>query len=118
MKHKNYLIMRKKFSFLFKYFIYVDVPQGYALDIFEQDHVHYKVLHTYVSKTSDYVIIYVKILKHDIPNFIKDMELLDKRMEICGFPDYDMFCMEFFLKLLTKLSAQLVDDLNELNEAV
>ena len=114
MKHVNYLNIRKRFSFLFKYFLYVDVPQGYAIDMFEQDHIHFKVVKTYLSsKTKDYVIVYIRILNRDIPTFEKDMQILDKRMEICGFPDYDIFCADFFLKLVTKMSAHLMEDLKE-----
>lgn len=111
MKYKNYLNIRKRFSFLFKYFIYVDVPQGYAVDIFEQSHLHFKVMKTYISHTSDFVIIYIKIPKCEVSEFIEDMELLEKRMEICGYPDYDLFCIDFFLKFVTKMSAHLVEDL-------
>lgn len=113
MKYKNYLNIQKRFSLFSKYFIYVDVPEGYAIDIFEHDHVHFKVLRTYISHTSNYVIIYVKILKCDISEFVKDMEILNDKMKVCGYPDYDLFCMDFFLKIITKMSAHLIDDLKK-----
>lgn len=80
----------------YHYFLYVDVPEYLADDLFSNEDVDVRFLREYEDPGSDYRVIYARCRKRDTPRFLSAIDRLTNKAMLCGYPGYKDFCLDFF----------------------
>ena len=91
---KNYYLF-KKFSFLYKYYCFIDSKQYDEEDIFERKGVETINYIGYASKVSTYAIYFVLVKKKHEKQFLEAMEELKKKLLLLDYKDYPEACKRF-----------------------
>lgn len=74
-----------------KTFVYFDKEPYYLIRIFEKNNIKVKMEPMEMNELK-YHVIFAKIAKKDTEVFKKSMEELNRKMLLCGDPDYNIVC--------------------------
>ena len=88
---KNYLKL-KECSLFFRYYIFVDVREYLADNLFIDEKVRVWFQKEYEKKDTCYIIIFCKIRKKDELRFLEALKKLENKMLLFGYSDYMDFC--------------------------
>ena len=88
MRDTLYLPIRK-FSLLYDYFVFFDVPSYLADQLFIRHQVRVWFGSEFAKEGSPYVGIFCHVRKRDKDRFLAALEDLKKSMLICGHTDYE-----------------------------
>lgn len=95
---KNYFTL-ERFSLLYDYYVFIDVPEYYADQLFIQHKVTVRFGNEFQHPDQPYVIIFCKVRKRDRDRFLSALSELDRKMILCGYPGYSEFCDTFIAKM-------------------
>lgn len=95
---KNYFTL-ERFSLLYDYYAFIDVPEYYADQLFIQHKVTVRFGHEYKHPNQPYIIIFCKVRKRDRDRFLSALSELNLKMILCGYPGYEEFCNTFIAKM-------------------
>lgn len=93
--HKNYMELSSRSPFTRK-FMYFDIPEYKADDIFNEVGVLPKFEEEMVRDGTPYVIIFCRVKKTEIHKFQLAMDKLINKMLLLGFEDYLDYCGDVF----------------------
>lgn len=91
---KNYFTL-EKFSLLYDHYAFIDVPEYYADQLFIENKVTVRFGHEYKHPDQPYVIIFCKVRKRDRERFLAALGEMNRKMILCGYPEYEEFCSSF-----------------------
>lgn len=92
---KNYIKLRD-WSLLFHHYVFIDVKDYLADNLFRRENVCVWFGHEYGKEDSCYKVIFCKIRKNDEAKFLKALGQLKNKMLLTGYRDYMDFCDCFF----------------------
>ena len=95
---KNYFTL-ERFSLLYDYYAFIDVPEYYADQLFIQHQVTVRFGKEFQHPDQPYVIIFCKVRKRDRDRFLSALPELERKMILCGYPGYSEFCDIFIAKM-------------------
>ena len=95
---KNYLTL-EKFSLMYGYYAFIDVPDYYADHLFIQHQVRVRFGNEYSHPDQPYVFIFCKVRKRDRERFLFALAELNRKMLLCGYPGYEDFCRSFIFQM-------------------
>lgn len=95
---KNYFTL-EKFSLLYDYYAFIDVPDYYADQLFIRHQVTVRFGNEYRHPDQPYVIIFCKVRKRDSERFLSALSELNRKMILCGYPSYEEFFSDFIAKM-------------------
>ena len=95
---KNYFTL-ERFSLLYDYYAFIDVPEYYADQLFIQHQVRVRFGNEFQHPHQPYVIIFCKVRKRDRDRFLSALSELNRKMILCGYPGYEEFCASFVAKM-------------------
>lgn len=90
----NYIQLKSKNPLACE-FAYFDNEQLFADQIFIQKKIHVQFGAEFAKQEFKYRLIFCKIKKQDKDKFLEAMEDLEKKMLLCGYPDYKEYCQDF-----------------------
>lgn len=93
--HQNYMELFSRSPFTRK-FMYFDIPEYKADDIFNEMGIIPKFEEEMVRDGTPYVVIFCRIKKTEVHKFQLAMDMLVKKMLILGFTDYLEYCEGIF----------------------
>ena len=97
--YKNYINIHHTIPFR-KKFMYIDVEDYLADDIFETNNLSVRIFDKEFKKEdSDYIISICTIYSKDTDKFIECMDKLKNKIQIFGYKDYPEVCEVFNLTL-------------------
>lgn len=88
----NYIELKKKWYSRYNEFVYIDVDDHLADDIFVKNKIPVKFKGDYKHDDKKYVLVYCKVKPKYIDEFLNSLGELKNEMFHNGFADYDMFC--------------------------
>lgn len=88
----------KSLSPIYAYYAYIDVPQHYADSLFIQHRVKVHFDKELNHPEHPYVVVFCKVRKRDRERFLAALSELNRKMILCGHPDYEAFCESFIAK--------------------
>jgi hypothetical protein len=88
----NYIELKKKWYSRYNEFVYIDVDDHLADDIFVKNKIPVKFRGDYKHDDKKYVLVYCKVKPKYIDEFLNSLGELKNEMFHNGFADYDMFC--------------------------
>ena len=91
---KNYIEIDRK-SLLFKFFAYLDTNEYLANEMFVQNGLKVFFCKTGRKKDSRYVIVICKVWKKDADRFVRVMDLMNKKMLLLGYGNFEKVLQEF-----------------------
>ena len=94
----------EQFSLLYDHYVFVDVPEYYADQLFIRHQVTVRFGREYQHPDHPYVVIFCKVRKRDRSRFLSALDELNRKMLLCGYPGYEEFCAS----LLAKMNARLL----------
>ena len=95
MEYKNYCPV-DKFSVRYKHFCFADTKDHIAAELFKEHGIKVLFHKQYAKEESDYVFVFVKVLKKDLEKFYEVLEEIKTKMETQGKTEYREVCESFF----------------------
>ena len=95
---KNYFTL-ERFSLLYDYYAFIDVPEYYADQLFIRHQVTVHFGNEFQHPEHPYVIIFCKVRKRDRDRFLAALSELNRKMILCGYPGYEAFCASFIAQM-------------------
>lgn len=95
---KNYLTL-ERFSMLYDHYAFIDVPEYYADQLFIQHQVTVRFGKEFQHPDHPYVVIFCKVRKRDRDKFLSALSELNRKIILCGYPEYEEFCASFITKM-------------------
>jgi len=103
-QQKNY-IKFESLSFLYDHYAFVDVPQYYADQLFIKHEVTVRFGREYSHPEHPFIVIFCKVSKRDKERFLSALEELERKMILCGYPQYNQFCQGVLGKMGVRSNA-------------
>lgn len=95
---ENYLTL-KRVSLLYDHYVFVDVPEYYADQLFIRRGVRVRFGLEFKHPDQPYVVIFCKVRKRDRNEFLAALSELDSKMILCGYTGYSEFCNDFMAQM-------------------
>jgi len=96
----NYIKLKP--SLLYQNYVFFDVEQYYADNLFIRHKIKVTFLREYQKEDIPYLAIFCKVKKRYASEFEIVMKELADKMIICGFAEYEQFCENFINDILPK----------------
>lgn len=77
-------------------FLYFDIIDCYADEIFIKNRVKVKFRAKLASDEYSYIAVVCKVRRKFRESFLNSLKELERKMLICGFTDYSDFCTQYF----------------------
>ena len=94
----NYIKLKP--GLLYQNYVFFDVEQYYADNLFIQYKIKVTFLREYQKEDIPYLAIFCKVKKQDVSEFEIVMKELANKMIICGYTEYEQFCERFINDIL------------------
>lgn len=95
----NYIKLKKKWYSIYNEFVYIDVDDHLADDIFVKNKIPVKFKGDYKHDDKKYVLVYCKVKPKYIVEFLNSLGELKNKMLHNGFTDYETFCKNVLEKI-------------------
>lgn len=105
-KQENYMQLNC-FSLLHDRYAFIDVPEYFADQLFIKHEVTVRFGREFGHPEHPFIIIFCKVRKRDTERFLAALGELDRKMILCGYPDYDRFCCRFMEQMKEKAEKRL-----------
>lgn len=95
----NYIELKKKWYSRYNEFVYIDVDDHLADDIFVKNKIPVKFKGDYKHDDKKYIIVYCKVKSKYLDEFTNSLGKLKNKMIHNGFTDYEVFCKNLSEKI-------------------
>lgn len=96
----NYLQLKSNRFSRYNNFVYIDTMGFLADRIFIENKVRVKFCGDYKHREKNYVVVFCKVKKKDVPMFLQALKELKNRAILMGNTDYETFCKEQFERFI------------------
>ena len=88
----NYIKLKKKWYSRYNEFLYVDVEEHLADDVFVKNKIPVKFTGDYKHDDEKYILVYCKVMPKYTEEFSNSLLKLKSKMYLNGYTDYESFC--------------------------
>ena len=99
----NYLQLKSNRFSRYNNFVYIDTMGFLADRIFIENKVRVKFCGDYKHREKNYVVVFCKVKKKDVPMFLQALKELKNRAILMGNTDYETFCKEQLRLMQSKI---------------